>query len=142
MVPLQRDAYVTWQGKTYAIPWWSETRVLFYHKDLLDKAGVKPPTTWAEWVEAAKKLTSGEQYGFAFTTDGTFPGQLWVPLGISNGGRIIDKSGMVVVGHRADARGPHVRHRLLHEAQDDAAGHADLQAARTSTSYSSSRRSP
>ena len=96
MVPLQRDAYVTWQGKTYAIPWWSETRVLFYHKDLLDKAGVKPPATWAEWVEAAKKLTSGEQYGFAFTTDGTFPGQLWVPLGISNGGRIIDKSGLVV----------------------------------------------
>src|SRR5262249_48812128 len=33
LVPLQRDAYVTWQGKTYAIPWWSETRVLFYHKD-------------------------------------------------------------------------------------------------------------
>jgi ABC-type glycerol-3-phosphate transport system substrate-binding protein len=96
MVPLQRDAYVTWQGKTYAIPWWSETRVLFYHKDLLDKAGVKPPATWAEWVEAAKKLTSGEQYGFAFTTDGTFPGQLWVPLGISNGGRIIDKAGLVV----------------------------------------------
>jgi multiple sugar transport system substrate-binding protein len=96
MVPLQRDAYVTWQGKTYAIPWWSETRVLFYHKDLLDKAGVKPPATWAEWVEAAKKLTSGEQFGFAFTTDGTFPGQLWVPLGISNGGRIIDKSGLVV----------------------------------------------
>lgn len=96
LVPLQRDAYVTWQGKTYAIPWWSETRVLFYHKDLLDKAGVKPPTTWTEWVEVAKKLTSGEQYGFAFTTDGTFPGQLWVPLGISNGGRIIDKAGMVV----------------------------------------------
>ena len=96
LVPLQRDAYVTWQGKTYAIPWWSETRVLFYHKDLLDKAGVRPPTTWAEWVEAAKKLTSGEQYGFAFTTDGTFPGQLWVPLGVSNGGRIIDKAGVVV----------------------------------------------
>ena len=96
LVPLQRDAYVTWQGKTYAIPWWSETRVLFYHKDLLDKAGVKPPTTWAEWVEAAKRLTTGEQFGFAFTTDGTFPGQLWVPLGISNEGRIIDKSGLVV----------------------------------------------
>src|SRR5438874_9523143 len=48
LVPLQRDAYVTWQDKTYGIPWWSETRVLFYHKDLLDKAGVKPPATCAE----------------------------------------------------------------------------------------------
>jgi multiple sugar transport system substrate-binding protein len=96
LVPLQRDAYVTWQGKTYGIPWWSETRVLFYHKDLLDKAGVKPPATWAEWVETARKLTTGEQYGFAFPADSTFPGQLWVPLGISNGGRIIDKAGTVV----------------------------------------------
>jgi ABC-type glycerol-3-phosphate transport system substrate-binding protein len=96
LVPLQRDAYVTWQGKTYGIPWWSETRVLFYHKDLLDKAGVKPPTTWAEWVETANKLTSGEQYGFAFPAESTFPGQLWVPLGISNGGRILDRSGTVV----------------------------------------------
>jgi ABC-type glycerol-3-phosphate transport system substrate-binding protein len=95
-VPLQRDAYVTWQGKIYGIPWWSETRVLLYHKDLLDKAGVKPPTSWAEWVEAARKLTTGDQYGYALVIDSTAPGQLWVPLGISNGGRIIDKAGKVV----------------------------------------------
>jgi multiple sugar transport system substrate-binding protein len=95
-VGMQRDAYVTVGGRIYGIPWWSETRVLFYHKDLLDKAGVRPPTTWDEWVESAKKLTTGDQYGFAVNMDGTWPGQLWVPLGISNGGRIIDKSGNVV----------------------------------------------
>ena len=94
--PLQRDAYVTWNGKIYGIPWYSETRVLFYHKDLLDKAGVKPPATWAEWADAAKKLTTGDQFGYAVSLDGTFPGQLWIPLGISNGGRVLDKNGKVV----------------------------------------------
>ena len=94
-VSIQRDAYVTMNGRIYGIPWWSETRVLFYHKDLLDKSGVRPPTTWDEWVDAAKKLTTGEQYGYAVNMDGTSPGQLWVPLGISNGGRIVDKSGKV-----------------------------------------------
>ena len=94
--PLQRDAYIMWNGKIYGIPWYSETRVLFYHKDLLDKAGVKPPTTWSEWADAARRLTAGDQFGYAISLDGTFPGQLWVPLGISNGGRILNKNGKVV----------------------------------------------
>lgn len=106
LVPLQRDAYVTWQGKVYGIPWYSETRVLFYHKDLLDKAGVKPPTTWAEWMEAARKLTSGDQYGLGLAVEGTWPGQMWIPLGVSNGGRVIDKTGKIV------SDGPQMREAL------------------------------
>lgn len=49
--------------------WWAspiseETRCLYYRKDLLDKAGVKPPTTFDEARDAAKKLTSGGVYGW------------------------------------------------------------------------------
>jgi len=95
-LPLQRDAYVTYQGKVYAIPWYNETRVLFYHRDLLDRAGVRPPTTWAEWIAAAQKLTTGDQYGCGIAVEGTWPGQMWIPLGISNGGRVIDKTGKIV----------------------------------------------
>jgi len=95
-LPLQRDAYVTYQGKVYAIPWYNETRVLFYHRDLLDRAGVRPPTTWAEWLAAAQKLTTGDQYGLGIAMDATWPGQMWIPLGISNGGRVIDKTGKIV----------------------------------------------
>ncbi|MHB8618616.1 MAG: ABC transporter substrate-binding protein, partial [Chloroflexota bacterium] len=93
---LQKDAYVTYKGKTYGIPWYSETRVLFYHKDLLDRAGVTPPTTWAEWTQAAQKLTTAGQYGYAVGMETTWPGQLWIPLGISNGGRVLDETGKVV----------------------------------------------
>lgn len=95
-LPLQDVAFVNWQGHSYGLPWYLETRVIFYHKDLLDQAGVKPPTTWQEWLDTAKALSKGEeQYGFIFPPDGPFPGQLFVPLATSAGGNLLDKDGKV-----------------------------------------------
>jgi len=95
-LPLQKEAFVTYNGNAFSVPWYTETRVLFYHKDLLDKAGVKPPTTWQEWTAAAKALTKGEeQYGFAFNPEGPGPGQLFVPLASSAGGNLLDRDGKV-----------------------------------------------
>ena len=35
------------------VPWYVDTRLLFYRKDLLREAGVqRPPRTWAEWEQA------------------------------------------------------------------------------------------
>jgi multiple sugar transport system substrate-binding protein len=46
-------------GKTYGIPWYVDTRLIFYRTDLLAKAGYKTfPTTWAEWTAAMKKMKS------------------------------------------------------------------------------------
>ena len=40
-------------GKTYGIPWYVDTRVIFYRTDLLANAGYKEfPKTWAEWMNA------------------------------------------------------------------------------------------
>ena len=37
-------------GKLYGIPWYVDTRLLFYRKDLLKTAGFDaPPRDWAEW---------------------------------------------------------------------------------------------
>jgi len=95
-VPLQKDAFVTCNGNAFGVPWYTETRVLFYHKDLLDATGVKPPTNWQEWAAAAKALTKGEeQYGFAFPPDGALAGQLFVPLAVAAGGNLLDKDGKV-----------------------------------------------
>jgi len=49
-------------GRLRGIPWYVDTRVLFYRSDLLAKAGFdKPPRTWAEWERAlaAVKKTAG-----------------------------------------------------------------------------------
>ncbi|MEV4630287.1 sugar ABC transporter substrate-binding protein [Micromonospora sp. NPDC049523] len=58
-------------GKTYAVPYRWATNALIYNKDLFDKAGIAgPPTTWAEFVEDAKKLTTSTVAGTAWPMQG------------------------------------------------------------------------
>jgi arabinogalactan oligomer / maltooligosaccharide transport system substrate-binding protein len=51
-------------GKSYGLPWAVETYFLFYNKDLVKT----PPTTWGGVIQTAKKLTTGDQYGFLWDT--------------------------------------------------------------------------
>jgi len=47
------------EGKTYGIPWYVDTRVIFYRTDLLAAAGYKQmPVTWADWRTAMEKIKS------------------------------------------------------------------------------------
>jgi multiple sugar transport system substrate-binding protein len=46
----------TFGTKTYIVPLVTEWEVLYYRKDLLTKAGLKPPTTFVALETAAKKL--------------------------------------------------------------------------------------
>ena len=44
---------------TYGIPWYVDTRVIFYRTDLLAKAGYdRMPSTWADWREAMVRIRS------------------------------------------------------------------------------------
>ena len=45
-----------WRGKQLAITWQIAPYAFFWNKTILDQAGVKPPTTPAELVAAAKKI--------------------------------------------------------------------------------------
>lgn len=53
-------------GRLRGIPWYVDTRLIFYRRDLLAKAGFsRPPRDWAEWrrqMEAIKKLVGPERY--------------------------------------------------------------------------------
>jgi len=45
------------EGVLAGVPWYVDTRVLFYRKDLLAAAGVAaPPRTWTEWHDALVRL--------------------------------------------------------------------------------------
>ena len=45
------------EGATYAVPWYVDTRILFYRKDLLAAAGVaEPPRTWRDWTDAMARV--------------------------------------------------------------------------------------
>lgn len=53
-------------GQTYAVPWYVETRLPFYRRDIAERAGVKtPPQTWEEWrqaMAAIKREVGPERY--------------------------------------------------------------------------------
>lgn len=46
----------TLDGKMYCVPYYAGARVLIYRTDLLEKSGLKPPTTYAELIAALDKL--------------------------------------------------------------------------------------
>jgi multiple sugar transport system substrate-binding protein len=59
--PLQeflRPAVATamYQGRLYAIPYYSNADLLYYRSDILAKAHQKPPTTWAQLASLASKV--------------------------------------------------------------------------------------
>src|ERR1700731_850241 len=52
----------TWQGKLTALPWFVDSGMLYYRKDL----GFNAPTSWQELIASAKQATSsgGVKFGF------------------------------------------------------------------------------
>lgn len=56
----------SYQGKVYGIRMIDDPQVLFYRKSLLANAGVKPPTTFDELIDAVKKLSTGGMKGVYF----------------------------------------------------------------------------
>ena len=77
----------TYDGQLYGLQPGANTLAIFYHKDVLAKAGVQPPKTWADLKTAAKKLTTGKQYGFAFNATADYEGAWqFLPPMWTNGG--------------------------------------------------------
>ncbi|HYQ92414.1 MAG TPA: extracellular solute-binding protein, partial [Candidatus Competibacteraceae bacterium] len=45
----------------YGIPWYVDTRLLFYRSDILAKAGYRePPRTWDAWLDAMQRIKAQE----------------------------------------------------------------------------------
>ncbi|HEV7662356.1 MAG TPA: extracellular solute-binding protein [Chloroflexota bacterium] len=52
-------------GAQYAVPFRTGTAMFYYRKDLLQQAGITPPTNWDEFATAAEKLTTNGVFGVA-----------------------------------------------------------------------------
>src|SRR3954447_11744251 len=80
-------------GTVYGVPWYVETRLLYYRTDIAEKAGITaPPATWDDLKAAAKALKDKgkAQWGISL---GTKNWQEYVPMLWSNGGDITDAQG-------------------------------------------------
>ena len=77
---IRRDDYFdgVWEtnvvdGRLYGVPWYVDTRIVFYRTDLLDAAGCLPfPRSWQGWLECMRRvvaLPGGERFAILLPTD-------------------------------------------------------------------------
>jgi multiple sugar transport system substrate-binding protein len=63
-------APMIWEDKVWAIPQTVDMQMLYYRKSLLQKAGVNPPQTLEELINAAKAVQTKDVGGFFAGNDG------------------------------------------------------------------------
>ncbi len=83
---------VSVDGKMYSLPFEQEPVALYYRPDLLEKAGVEPPTTWDELLAAAEALTTGKQTGIVIeAAQNPYQNFTWYPFLWSAGGEVVNE---------------------------------------------------
>jgi N,N'-diacetylchitobiose transport system substrate-binding protein len=70
----------TYEEQLYGMPWYAGVRSLVYNTEMFEKAGVEPPTTWAELEEAAAGLKEEypDKIAVAVPGDAEFTVYPWV----------------------------------------------------------------
>ncbi|MET0812461.1 MAG: sugar ABC transporter substrate-binding protein [Microbacterium sp.] len=78
----------------YGVPWYVDTRVMYYRTDLAEAAGVEPPATWDEYKSFAKALQDqGATSGVSLPPGGFDSWQYLLPLVWQAGGDVLAEDG-------------------------------------------------
>lgn len=81
-----------YEEQIWSIPFQRSAVVLYYNKDMFADNGLKAPTSWESWAEAAQALTVQEddttRWGLQFSSD--WPYWLFQPLAIGAGQNIFE----------------------------------------------------
>lgn len=88
---------VTYQGKVWGIPWVADALVLLCNWSVFEEAGItKPPTTWPEFEEVARKLTQDrdgdgttDQWGFLLKRRREFGSDIWASIVFQKDGALM-----------------------------------------------------
>lgn len=103
----------TVNGKLLGMPWYTDTGLLYYRTDLLQKYKRPPPTTWDEMAATAAIVQAGERaagqkdfQGFVFQAKSseslTCNAIEWIAS--YGGGRLVDEQGNITVNNPQAAR--------------------------------------
>jgi len=82
---------ITYNGKLWAAPFDTGPFVTFYRKDIFDKAGVKYPSNWQEFIEVGKKITTRDRLMMPIISDNS--GFFDISFLQSMGGQFTDEKG-------------------------------------------------
>jgi multiple sugar transport system substrate-binding protein len=90
-------------GVSYGVPWYVETRLLYYRTDLAEQAGAtEPPANWDELKQLAQGMSeAGAQYGIGLQPAQIGAWQTWIPFFWQQGGEIVDDAGNFTIGSEA-----------------------------------------
>lgn len=85
---------VSWDGRLYGVPKYTDTIGVFYNKDMFAEAGItEPPMTWAQYEDYASRLAKPDAgiYGATFSARGNEEGTFqFLPLIQMSGGSYED----------------------------------------------------
>ncbi|WP_287713356.1 ABC transporter substrate-binding protein [Blautia sp.] len=94
-------SYCIVNEKTYGLPAYGTTQVMYYRKDLFEKAGIDPDEAFKSWqslAEAAEKLTvreNGETVVYGW--EPMYGEENLMDIAYSNGGSILNEDGTKVI---------------------------------------------
>jgi multiple sugar transport system substrate-binding protein len=119
----------TVNGEVYGFPLYTYPQVLWYRKDLLEKAGIAAPTSMADVLAAAQKLNdpANKFYGTALYNDQDDP-QIVAEVCASFGCSLFDKDGNVTINSPETIAALAYLKELWATASPDAISKADLDA--------------
>ena len=107
----------TWQSKLAALPWFVDSGMLYYRKDL----GISAPTTWDELIAHAKEATGSGKVKFGFLWQAKQAEVLVCDLVSfigSNGGAILQPDGKTVsIADDAAIEAVQLMHDLISKEQ-------------------------
>lgn len=92
-------------GTSYGVPWYVESRVLYYRKDLAEQEGLEAPKTWADLTDFAAGLQdAGAEHGIALQTRGNSTALMYLPFYWQAGGEIMDDAGEFTLDNEAQVK--------------------------------------
>ena len=111
--PLQATQY---EGKTYAVPWFTDAGMFYYRKDLLEKSGFsKPPKTWDEMKQMGDRIRSDSdvRYGYVFQGARDEGGVVDALEHVWNAGGDVLEGNRVVIDSPEAAEGLKIRRSMI-----------------------------